>query len=106
MTVRPGEAVEASGELRSFAEENGINNKIAYRAALCMEEMVAYVKADEDAVRETGKKAREERRIPIHTEYELYEIHLQRKLTVRASDLKRSIQSSIPIISWMYWNGS
>lgn len=62
MTVRPDEAVEASRDLRNFAEEHGINRKIANRTALCMEEMVAYVKAAEatdqekrDAVRKNPK---------------------------------------------------
>ena len=45
MTVKPEQAVEASRRLRQFAEENGISEKISYRAALCMEEMVAYVKS-------------------------------------------------------------
>lgn len=45
MSVKPDEAVEASRELRSFAKENGISERIAYRAALCMEEMVAYARA-------------------------------------------------------------
>ena len=58
MTVRPDEAVEASRELRSFAEEQGINEKIAYRAALCMEEMAAYVKEAEDAGMEAGRGGR------------------------------------------------
>jgi anti-sigma regulatory factor (Ser/Thr protein kinase) len=43
MTVRPDEAVEASRELRSFAEEHGINKRIAYRTALCMEEMAGNI---------------------------------------------------------------
>ena len=47
MTVHPEEAVEASRELRSYAEEHGISKRIAYRAALCMEEMVAYARAAE-----------------------------------------------------------
>ena len=47
MTVHPEEAVEASRELRSFAEDHGISRRIAYRVALCMEEMVAYARAAE-----------------------------------------------------------
>jgi hypothetical protein len=45
MSVKPEEAVEASRELRRFAKENGISNKIAFRMGLCLEEMVAYAKA-------------------------------------------------------------
>lgn len=47
MSVKPDEVVEASKELRRFADENGISKRISYRAALCMEEMVAYVKTAE-----------------------------------------------------------
>ena len=47
MSVKPDEAVEASRELRRFAGEHGISERISYRAALCMEEMVAYVKTAE-----------------------------------------------------------
>ena len=47
MTVKPEEAVEASRLLRRFAEEHGISKRIAYRAALCMEEMVAYARTAE-----------------------------------------------------------
>lgn len=47
MEVRPDQAVEASRQLRNFAEEKGIDRKIAYRAALCMEEMVAYAELTE-----------------------------------------------------------
>lgn len=42
LTVRPEEAIEASRMIRHFAEENGYPERIAYRMALCMEEMVAY----------------------------------------------------------------
>lgn len=49
MSVKPDEAVEASREIRSFAKENGISDKIAYRTALCMEEMVAYAR-EADAI--------------------------------------------------------
>ena len=41
MTIRPEDAVEASRSLRAFADENGIDKRVAYRIALCMEEMVA-----------------------------------------------------------------
>ena len=47
MSVKPEDAVEASRDLRRFADEHGISKKIAYHAALCMEEMVAYAKAAE-----------------------------------------------------------
>lgn len=43
LSVRPKDAVEASRMIRQFAEENGCSARIAYRMALCMEEMVAYV---------------------------------------------------------------
>lgn len=43
MSVKPHEAVEASRAIREFADEQRIHKKIAYRIALCMEEMVAYV---------------------------------------------------------------
>lgn len=46
MTVKPDQAVEASRRIRRFAEENGISRWVSYRVALCMEEMVAYVKSD------------------------------------------------------------
>ena len=47
MTVKPAEAVEASRQLRDFAKQKGISDRIAYRVALCMEEMVAYAKTSE-----------------------------------------------------------
>lgn len=47
MTVRHEDAVEASRYIRKYAEEHGINRKISYRVALCMEEMVAYVQKAE-----------------------------------------------------------
>lgn len=43
LTVRPEDAIKASRMIRRFADENGCSAKIAYRMALCMEEMVAYV---------------------------------------------------------------
>jgi hypothetical protein len=47
MSVKPEEAVEASRELRRFAKENGISDKVAFRMGLCLEEMVAYARAAE-----------------------------------------------------------
>ncbi len=44
MTVRPDQAVDASRAIRAYAEEIGVDRKGVYCAALCMEEMVAYVK--------------------------------------------------------------
>ena len=43
MSVKPEEAVSASREIREFANTIGINSKVSYRIALCMEEMVAYI---------------------------------------------------------------
>ena len=45
LSVAPEDAVEASREVREYAKEHGYSEKFAYRAALCMEEMVHYVKA-------------------------------------------------------------
>lgn len=45
LMVRPSEAVRASKTIRSFAKENGCSDKLAYRVALCMEEMLAYSSA-------------------------------------------------------------
>ena len=42
LTVSPNEAVECSRQIRKFADENNINKKHAFRAALCVEEMAAY----------------------------------------------------------------
>lgn len=42
LSVEPKEAVEASREIRNYAFENGIDEKTAWRVALCMEEMAAY----------------------------------------------------------------
>lgn len=47
LTVRPEEAVEASQQVRNWAKENGVPDKIAYRVALCMEEMTAYAVASQ-----------------------------------------------------------
>lgn len=49
MTVRQEDAVEASQHIRQFAEEHGIDHRISYRAALCMEEMVSYIQQAETA---------------------------------------------------------
>lgn len=43
MSVSPADAVSASRALRRFADEHGINESIAYRVSLCMEEMVSYI---------------------------------------------------------------
>ncbi|MCR4845446.1 MAG: polysaccharide biosynthesis C-terminal domain-containing protein [Eubacterium sp.] len=48
MSVDPENAVYASRELRKYADELGIDVKISYRIALCMEEMVAYANAVND----------------------------------------------------------
>ncbi len=42
LTVRPQDAIEASRSIRQYAEAHGFSERIAYRAALCMEEMVHY----------------------------------------------------------------
>ena len=42
LSVDPKDAVEASREIRSYASENGFDEGIAWRVALCVEEMVAY----------------------------------------------------------------
>ena len=54
MTVRPEDAVEASRQIRKYADGHGINQKISYRVALCMEEMVAYAQQAE----KTGLKGK------------------------------------------------
>lgn len=58
MTVGHDDAVEASRQIRKFADEHGISERIAYRVALCMEEMVAYVKETENAGLKTRFGAR------------------------------------------------
>ena len=45
LTVEPQDAVEASQSIRRYAEERGYPKRLAYRAALCMEEMIHYVVA-------------------------------------------------------------
>ena len=45
LSVSPEDAVEASREIRRFADERGVSARVAYRVALCMEEMVAYAAA-------------------------------------------------------------
>ena len=42
LSVQPEDAVEASRCLRRYAEEHGFPKRLAFRAALCMEEMVHY----------------------------------------------------------------
>ena len=42
LTVKPEDAIEASRAIRNYAEENNIKKYYAYRASLCMEEMVGY----------------------------------------------------------------
>lgn len=44
LTVSPDKAVECSRQIRDYANANNINNKRAFRAALCVEEMAAYAK--------------------------------------------------------------
>ena len=48
MTVKPDEAVEVSRLLRRDADEHGIPKNLAYKAALCMEEMVSYAAVAEN----------------------------------------------------------
>lgn len=50
LSVSPGEAVECSRQIRAYADENNINNKRAFRAALCVEEMAAYAKKTHDSM--------------------------------------------------------
>ena len=45
MTVSPGEAVEASRSVRQYADDLGVDKRISYRAALCLEEMTAYARS-------------------------------------------------------------
>ena len=45
LTVHPEDAIEASHSIRRFAEEHGYSERVAYRAALCMEEMIHYAEA-------------------------------------------------------------
>ncbi len=42
LTVSPESAVKVSREIRSFADERDVLQRVSYRVALCMEEMVAY----------------------------------------------------------------
>lgn len=49
LTVNPAEAVECSRQIRSYAKEQGINSKHAFRAALCVEEMAAYAEKTHDS---------------------------------------------------------
>lgn len=45
LSVAPEDAIEAKREVREYAKKHGISERLAYRAALCMEEMVYYAKA-------------------------------------------------------------
>lgn len=47
MTIMPDEAVEASRELRKYAKEKGVSDRIAYRLSLCVEEMIAYARTSQ-----------------------------------------------------------
>ncbi len=51
LTVAPQDAVEASRSIREYAEAHGYSQRIAYRAALCMEEMIHYA----EAVKSSGR---------------------------------------------------
>ena len=42
MTVNKGEAGEASQYVMDFAREHGIDDRVGYKTALCLEEMIAY----------------------------------------------------------------
>ncbi|MCR5301344.1 MAG: polysaccharide biosynthesis C-terminal domain-containing protein [Lachnospiraceae bacterium] len=50
MSVKPENAIKASKTIQNFASEHGYSLKLANRARLCMEEMVAY------SVKAAGKK--------------------------------------------------
>jgi hypothetical protein len=47
LSVSPANAVEASREIRRFADEKGVLQRVSYRVALCMEEMVVYAAASQ-----------------------------------------------------------
>lgn len=47
MTVKKGEAAEASEYVKTFADKHGIDERLSYKVALCTEEMVAFVEASE-----------------------------------------------------------
>ena len=47
LSVSPSSAVEASREIRRFADERNVSQRVSYRVALCMEEMVAYAAASQ-----------------------------------------------------------
>ena len=47
LSVSPANAVEASREIRRFADEKGVSQRVSNRVALCMEEMVAYAAASQ-----------------------------------------------------------
>ena len=42
LSVQPKDAQEVSQKIKAFADERGVSLRVAYRVALCMEEMVAY----------------------------------------------------------------
>ncbi len=54
LSVKPEDAVEASRHIRRFADEKGISPRISYKIALCVEEMVAYVRSANSLVSKTG----------------------------------------------------
>ena len=47
LTLKPDEAIEASEEIHAYADKIGFEKKYSYRIALCIEEMVAYVKSSQ-----------------------------------------------------------
>ena len=53
MTVKSDEASDASSELRSYAEENGIDGELSERVAACMEKMIEYATSSTAAERIT-----------------------------------------------------
>ena len=47
LTLKPDEAIEASREIRAYADEIGFEKRYSYRIALCIEEMAAYAKSSQ-----------------------------------------------------------
>ncbi|MBR0410475.1 MAG: hypothetical protein IJI25_05670 [Eubacterium sp.] len=47
LTLKPDEAIEASREIRAYADENGFDKNYSYRIALCIEEMAAYASSSQ-----------------------------------------------------------
>ncbi len=43
LSIKPGDAAEASEAIRRYADSKGVDKKLSYNAALCVEEMGAYV---------------------------------------------------------------